>query len=253
MDQSGVGILVWLINVYTWILFARMFVTERERHDPVLSMVYKATDPVLMPLGTALRTSGVDLAPFVAILVLLSLKSLILRSVPWALTGFLDTIFQLYVLVIIIISGVREYYINPIANFAQRMVNPVRAVVANFSRHVGTVNFLTVLLLIVLHVLVTFLLASVPLKSAILYSLYRILGLTVFFTYVIIFKAILSWVSPDPLNPVVQLITLISTPIIDPIRRHIPPLGGAFDISPIIAIIALQVVNGVGHNVLSSF
>ena len=254
MDQSGVGILVWLINVYTWILFARMFVTERERHDPVLSMVYKATDPVLMPLGTALRTSGVDLAPFVAILVLLSLKSLILRSVPWALMGFLDTIFQLYVLIIIIISGFREYYINPIANFAQRMVNPVRAVVANFSRHVGTVNFLTVLLLIVLHVLVTFLLNTPdPLKSAIIQSLYRILGLTVFFTYVIIFKAILSWVSPDPLNPVVQLITLISTPIIDPIRRRIPPLGGTFDISLIIAIIALQVVNGVGHNILSSF
>jgi YggT family protein len=50
---------------------------------------------------------------------------------------------------------------------------------------------------------------------------------------------------------VVQLITLISAPIIDPVRRVIPPLGGMIDISPIIAIIALQIANAVGHGVLS--
>ena len=93
--------------------------------------------------------------------------------------------------------------------------------------------------------------ASVPFKPVLIYSLRLIVNLTGFFTIVIIINALLSWVSPDPLNPVVQLITLISAPIIGPVRRVIPPLGGVIDISPIIAIIALQIANAVGHSVLS--
>jgi YggT family protein len=60
-------------------------------------------------------------------------------------------------------------------------------------------------------------------------------------------------VSPDPLNPVVQLLALVSAPIIEPIRRVIPPLAGAIDLSPIIAIFLLNIANGVGHRVLSFF
>jgi YggT family protein len=90
-----------------------------------------------------------------------------------------------------------------------------------------------------------------PVKSAILYSLGLVINLTGFFTIVIIVNALLSWVSPDPANPVVQLITLISAPIIEPVRRVIPPLGGMVDISPIIAIIALQVANAIGHSFLA--
>jgi YggT family protein len=172
-------------------------------------------------------------------------------------------LFQLYVLIIIIISGFREYYINPIASFGQRMVNPIRAIAANFSRQVVTVNLLSVLLLVILHAIVTLILLNfrggamtgmatvVPVKLVCIRSLGLIVNLTGFFTIVIIINALLSWVSPDPLNPVVQLITLISAPIIDPVRRVIPPLGGMIDISPIIAIIALQIANAVGHGVLS--
>ncbi len=56
-----------------------------------------------------------------------------------------------------------------------------------------------------------------------------------------------SWGSPDPLNPVVQLITFISASIIGPVRQVRPPLGGMLYISP---IIALQFANAIGHNSL---
>jgi len=56
--------------------------------------------------------------------------------------------------------------------------------------------------------------------------------------FVIIARAVLSWVSPDPYNPIVRIIHQISDPILLPIRRHIPYLGG-MDFSPIIALMVI--------------
>ena len=264
MDQLIVSLLVTIIDIYIVILFVRMFAAESERYDAVFGMIYKATDPVVTPLGTAFRARGMNLAPLLVIFVLLLFKGMVLGSIPWALQSFADRLFQLYVLIIIIISGFREYYINPIASFGQRLVNPIRAVAASFSRHVVTVNLLSVLLLIILHTVVTLILLNfrteltssavgspVMIKAAVIHSLELIVNLTGFFMIVIIINALMSWVSPDPTNPVVQLITLISAPIIDPLRRVIPPVGGMIDISPIIAIIVLQVMNAIGHGILA--
>jgi YggT family protein len=260
MDQLVRSLLITVIDIYVVLLFVRMFIAESERYDAVFGMVCKATDPVVTPLGTALRARRVDLAPLVVILVLLLLKGMLLGSIPWALQSFVDRLLQLYVLIIIIIWGFREYFINPIASFGQRMVNPVRAIAANFSRQMVTVNLLSVLFLVVLHTIATLVLGSMrggmspnPVRIALIHSLGLIINLTGFFTIVIIINALLSWVSPDPLNPVVQLITLVSAPIIEPVRRVVPPLGGMIDISPIIAIIALQVANAVGHSILALF
>jgi YggT family protein len=119
-------------------------------------------------------------------------------------------------------------------------------------------------MLIVLHAVITVILLNIRsdivssmagsatlLKIAVIHSLELIVNLTGFFMIVIIINALMSWVSPDPTNPLVQLITLISAPIIDPLRRVIPPVGGMIDISPIIAIIALQVLNVIGHGILA--
>jgi YggT family protein len=60
-------------------------------------------------------------------------------------------------------------------------------------------------------------------------------------------------VSPDPLNPVVQLLALLSAPIVEPIRRVVPPLAGAIDLSPMLAIFALYIARSVGLQILSIF
>jgi YggT family protein len=49
----------------------------------------------------------------------------------------------------------------------------------------------------------------------------------------------------------VQLLTTIAIPILEPLRRVIPPIGGVIDISPIIAMFALQIVNSILHGFLS--
>ena len=60
-----------------------------------------------------------------------------------------------------------------------------------------------------------------------------------FLSLVIIIGALLSWVSPDPYNPVVQTIYGISEPLLEPFRKIIPNLGG-LDISPIAALICFS-------------
>lgn len=60
-------------------------------------------------------------------------------------------------------------------------------------------------------------------------------------TYAIIIRALLSWIKPNPNNPLVRLLIKVTDPIMRPLERIIPPLGG-LDISPFIAIILIQLV-----------
>ena len=61
------------------------------------------------------------------------------------------------------------------------------------------------------------------------------------FMFSIIIQVILSWVNPGTYNPVTALLYSITSPIMRPIQRIIPPLSG-IDLSPLVAIIGLQVL-----------
>ena len=63
--------------------------------------------------------------------------------------------------------------------------------------------------------------------------------------FAIIIRALLSWVQIDPYNPLVQILYQITEPILAPLRRFIPPIGGMMDITPIVALIILQVLQAI--------
>lgn len=64
--------------------------------------------------------------------------------------------------------------------------------------------------------------------------------LTIFY-WLILIRAIISWVNPDPFNPIVQFLYKATEPILSPIRRLLPPgLRFGIDISPIIAFLAIM-------------
>lgn len=59
-------------------------------------------------------------------------------------------------------------------------------------------------------------------------------------SWLIIIRALLSWVSPDPFNPIVQFLNSVTEPILAPIRRFLPAAWRfSIDFSPLIAIFAL--------------
>jgi len=63
----------------------------------------------------------------------------------------------------------------------------------------------------------------------------------VLFTYmiVVIGRAVISWVSPDPYNPIVRFLYNATEPLMYRIRRYLPMLGG-IDLSPLVLILALM-------------
>ena len=254
-----VSLLVLVIDIYIILLFVRLFLSEYERYDAVLDMVFQATDPVVVPLARSLRSQAVQLVPLLIIAVLLLFKGVLLGSIPGALQSFLSMLLRIYALTIIITAAFREAYLNPIISFGQRMVRPVRNLARYLSPHPTTIDVLSVCLLVLVHTIAMVVLNSIAggggddlllAKRAVLYSLGLIVDLTWFFVLVLFLYIILSWFSPDPRNPLVQLLTTIAIPILEPIRRLIPAIGGVIDISPIIAMFGLQLVNELLHGML---
>lgn len=60
------------------------------------------------------------------------------------------------------------------------------------------------------------------------------------YKWVIIIAAILSWVQPDPYNPIVQMLYRLTEPAYALVRRVIPTVFGGMDLAPLILIFALQ-------------
>ena len=62
------------------------------------------------------------------------------------------------------------------------------------------------------------------------------------YMYAVIARAIISWFSIDPYNPIVRFLYKITEPVLDKIRRFMPVMGG-IDLSPLVLIFGLYFVN----------
>lgn len=73
-----------------------------------------------------------------------------------------------------------------------------------------------------------------------LIGLGQIIGTAIhIYVFIIVVAALISWVNPDPFNPIVRFLYGVTDPILRPIRRFIP-LAGGIDVSPIVAILLLE-------------
>ena len=66
-----------------------------------------------------------------------------------------------------------------------------------------------------------------------------ILSIIFLYKWVIIISAILTWVRPDPYNPIVQMLYRLTEPAYAFVRRYIPTVVGGMDLAPLILIFAL--------------
>lgn len=81
-----------------------------------------------------------------------------------------------------------------------------------------------------MSVLATFLVAVANILSSVI-NIY---------IWVVIISALLSWVRPDPYNPIVQLLSRLTEPAYAFIKRFIPTIFGGVDLTPLILVLALQ-------------
>ena len=62
------------------------------------------------------------------------------------------------------------------------------------------------------------------------------------YMWVIIIAALITWVQPDPYNPVVQLLYRLTQPAYNLVRRFIPTMFNGIDLAPLVIIIFLQII-----------
>lgn len=59
------------------------------------------------------------------------------------------------------------------------------------------------------------------------------------YMWIIIARALVSWVNPDPWNPIVQFLHRATEPVLAPIRRRLPTWRLGIDFSPLVAILII--------------
>lgn len=88
------------------------------------------------------------------------------------------------------------------------------------------------------------------------YSLIRFISFIArIYTFVIIGRAVISWVQPNPHSPIVQMLYRLTEPVLQPIRRTLSKFMGSMgnigiDFSPIVAIVLINVSVGILNRLL---
>ena len=81
------------------------------------------------------------------------------------------------------------------------------------------------------------------LASPILWLLNVVHLVITIYIWIIIVRALISWVSPDPFNPVVRFLYRATEPVLRPVRRSLPTYQIGLDLSPLLVIIGLEIVD----------
>ena len=76
-------------------------------------------------------------------------------------------------------------------------------------------------------------------------------SLIVIYIWVVIIAALISWVRPDPHNPIVQILARLTDPVYTLLRRRVPTVFNGIDLAPIIIIIGLQIIDVIFVNLLN--
>ena len=160
-----------------------------------------------------------------------------------AIAGF----YLFIVLLRFLLQAARADFYNPISQFTVKATNPflvpIRKVVPGF----WGLDLAALVLAVAVHMLasgLSLLIAGYALNPAamIVWAVVGIGGLFLkLYFWGILIMVIASWVAPGNYNPALSLLQQILDPIMKPIRKMLPDMGG-FDLSPIIALLSIQVL-----------
>ena len=160
----------------------------------------------------------------------------------------LQTIGSLYLLIVLlrfILQLVRADFYNPLSQFIVRATHPLRKVIPSVAGLDLASLVLAILVQLVLMAL-TLMLLGYGLENPLQLLVWSIIGVTALFLkvffFALIISVILSWVAQGSHNPTAMLINQICEPLLSPIRRILPSMGG-LDLSPIVAFLLLNLID----------
>ncbi len=274
------GFLTGIIGFVIIILLLRLLITPREAFfNPFYGIVYRITDPILIPAGYLTRNA--TYGTLLTILALVVLRGGVCLFDPvrlmWngvyipiratsflfgigiSLLSFIQFLFKAYMAMWLISFLSQHSFGGSFTSLIERAFRPLDGVLKQFGIPRRNSHLFLFLFLLIIYILLSTLLRfpMVPtgFSSAVLLQrfgeglLLLVSLFTGFFLIVIIVGALLSWVSPDPSNPIVQAIYGISEPLLRPFRRFVPLFGG-IDFSPMIAIFCFWAIGGLAQRII---
>jgi YggT family protein len=164
----------------------------------------------------------------------------------------LQTVGSLYLLIILlrfVLQLVRADFYNPLSQFAVRATQPLLKPLRRIIPSMFGLDMSSLVLAIIVQFLLfalIFLLAVGYINNPLLLLAWSLIAVTSLFLkiffYALIISVILSWVAPGSHNPGAELVNQICEPALAPFRKILPNLGG-LDISPILAFMALKLLD----------
>jgi len=267
----------FIIDILIVLFLLRLLISPNEAgFDPIYRIIFRITDPLLKPSKYVTRNLFQGIILSIVLLVILrgfvymTIGKVSFLYVTSFLTGFgisllylIQLLFQFYMVVLIVsILSFRSLGMS-FSRMIQRSFLPLNVTASWLrvpGRHFYPFSFISLLVVYAILSFVIYRMMILPQPGFLSFSPLHGLGEGLrlifslfpgFFTLVIIAGALLSWVSPDPYNPIVQAIYGISEPLLAPFRRFSPNLGG-LDISPIFAILCFWVIGLIGQEIVNS-
>ncbi len=173
----------------------------------------------------------------------------------------IGTLFDLYLFLVLarfLLQALRADFYNPASQFIVRAttppLKPLRRIIPGFGRQDMAALVLALILLMAKYFLLMALgagvvdvgnarvpIGQVGVIGLLLVAVAEIIATFInIFLFAIIVQVIMSWVNPGAYNPILGLVNQVARPVMQPIQRWIPPIGG-LDLSPLFATLGLMV------------
>ncbi len=174
----------------------------------------------------------------------------------------INTLLDLYIFLVLLrfmLQWLRADFYNPVSQFIVRAttppLKPLRRIIPGFGgQDIAALTLALIIIMLKYFILkalgagvvelanVLAPIGSVSIFGMLIIALAEILSMFInIFLFAIIVSVILSWVNSGGYNPVIGLINTLSQPVMRPIQKFIPPLGG-LDLSPLFASLGLMVL-----------
>ena len=160
----------------------------------------------------------------------------------------IDTLVSLYILAIMLrflLQWVNAEFYNPISQFLVKITHPPIKFLRRYVPSVGKIDTSSIVLALALQMIANYIILilkgfSISLGALALLSFSHLLSMLInILIFAVFARAIMSWLNPGTFDAATSILCSLTDPLLVLCRRLIPELGG-LDLSPLLAIIALQ-------------
>lgn len=169
-----------------------------------------------------------------------------------ALIFLINVVFSLYLAALfvrVILQRLGADYYNPIVQFVVRITDPVVRPLRRVLPGIAGWDVAGLVLAVAFAFLNAWLVISLagfgaPVLWIAHFAGKKLLAVLInLYIFSILIQALLSWLNPRQYSPLAVLLWRMNEPLLRPVRRILPPIGGTIDLSPLVVIIALEALS----------